>query len=179
MAPASRSSEESQSPSVVPTGMSAPPKSRFESPSSSPISPISSPSSQPASFNSSSNVRSLSITPGTWEGKEGEHLLLEAHLIWFRSYGPRSQDPYKIDQCECRIFELLNDRYAMPTRRIVVRSCEHERQYVSYCKAVLLPDMLLFRTILISNEQGYLSITFTSELKIAKLDFHGQTVHIL
>ena len=89
---------------------------------------------KPVSSSSSSKAPSRSLAESAWEGREGEDILVEARLEWYRSHGPRSQDPDEMRQCDLRIFELMSDRYNIPTRRITIRSCEREEQRISYCK---------------------------------------------
>ena len=89
---------------------------------------------KPVSSSSSSNAPLRSLAESAWEGREGEDILVEARLERYRSRGPRSQDPDEMRQCDFKIFELMSDRYNIPTRRITIRSCEREEQCISYCE---------------------------------------------
>lgn len=52
----------------------------------------------------------------------------------YHSDGGMNQLTKGMSQCECRVFELVDNKYTIPTRRISIRSCEGEEQHVSYCK---------------------------------------------
>lgn len=60
----------------------------------------------------------------------------------YLSYGRRGQVPDKMSQCDCRFFEIVDNRHSIPTRRIAVRSREDEQQVVSYCKRKWFLDWL-------------------------------------
>jgi hypothetical protein len=102
---------------------------------------------RPGSSISSSIVRPPSLAAGAWNGREGEELLIEAHLVWYESHGAQSQDPDSMQQSKCRIFELAKNGSNMLTRRIAIQSGEDEQQLVSYCKAEQIP----FKSPVLSN----------------------------
>jgi hypothetical protein len=115
--------------------------------------------------------RTSSLAAGTWDGREGEELLIELHLVRYQSHDSRRQYPDILQQCRCRVFELLNDGYRAPTRRIVIQGCEDERQLVSYCKTKQIPiksQVLSNRFILMITGQGCLSTMFMSRAQAAK-----------
>ena len=70
-----------------------------------------------------------------WEAREGEYILIDIASDQYESYRPEKQNPYKMRRCDLRIFELVNATYYISTRRLAVRSREHEEQCVSYCKS--------------------------------------------
>ncbi len=69
-----------------------------------------------------------------------EDLVFESESIIISSEfsSSRNPQPQTIEQGECRIFELLNDEYSMPTRRIVIRNRECPQDFISYYKT---PDI--------------------------------------
>lgn len=107
---------------------------------------------KPASSHRSSEEASYSPAGGAWEGRVGEDILVDAPINRFQSHGPRNQDSDKLRQCDLKIFEIVNERYSIPTRRIAIRSCENEQHCVSYCKTRLFVDMVQTRIMLIARE---------------------------
>jgi len=90
---------------------------------------------QRLSSSDSSSAGSLLGATDVWESREGEELLIEAQFVQCRCFGPRRQDPERMPQCDCRIFELANEVCGLPTKRIALRSCQDEGHSVSYCKS--------------------------------------------
>lgn len=88
--------------------------------------------SQPGSSNSTTRLIPPAIE--AWESRVGENILIKTQLMRYQSYGRRSHFPDRMSQSECRLFEFVDDRHGIPTRRIAVRSREDEKQVVSYCK---------------------------------------------
>lgn len=99
-----------------------------------PAPPRRSTSDKPMSSPSLSKASSRSFAAGVWKGRDGEDILIEAEFKRYQSCGPRSQNPDTMSNCKVRIFELVGDRFGIPTRRLAVRDCGTEEQLVSYCK---------------------------------------------
>lgn len=104
---------------------------------------------QPGSSGSSSTTRSLPLAIDAWESRKDEIMLIETQLKWSKSqlmryHSDGGTNPFTkgMSQCECRLFELVDDNYTIPTRRIAVRSREGEEQHVSYCKMRWFLDVL-------------------------------------
>lgn len=90
------------------------------------------PSPKRPSVDKPSKAPSRSLAEGAWEGRGGEYVLVEAPLYRYWSHGSSNQNPDTMGESTFRIFELVNDKYSIPTRRIAIRSREHEEQFVSY-----------------------------------------------
>ena len=173
-------------------GRPHPPQPTVDQPSSSqsvlaqPIHPPPSPPSpplvrrptvdKPGSSYSLSKAPSRPLAEGAWEGREGENILLEAPRTLYWSHEPRNKDPDEMRQCDLRIFELVNDRYSIPTRRIAIRSHELEEQCASYCKTRRIVDIIGTRIMLIAREQGCLWITYMSRSRIGTSRYRGRLV---
>jgi len=97
---------------------------------------------EPVHSSSSSKAPSRSLSEGAWDARDGEHVLVEAQVERYMSHGSTRQESDNMRQCDCRIFELMNDSYIIPTRRIAIRSSEHEELFISYCEAPWVIDTL-------------------------------------
>ena len=129
---------------------------------------------KPVSSHSLSKAQSRPLTEGAWEGREGEHILVEAPRTLYRCHKPRNQDLDEMSQCDFKIFELVNERFSIPTRRIAIRSREHEGKCVSHCKTRWIADMI----VLMAREQGCLWIMYMSTSRIGTSQYRGRLVHI-
>lgn len=107
-----------------------------------------------ASSPPSTMAPSRSFAEGAWEGRKEEYLLLEApsHRYW--SHKPSNQIPDIMGHCDFRIFELVNDQYSIPTRRIAIRNFEHKEQCESHCKTRWFIRLLRNRIMLIASGTG-------------------------
>jgi hypothetical protein len=97
---------------------------------------------EPVHSSSSSKAPSRSLSEGAWDARDGEHVLVEAQVERYMSHGSTRQEPDNMRQCDFRIFELENYSYNIPTRRIAMRSSEHEELCISYCEAPWVIDIL-------------------------------------
>jgi len=125
--------------------------------------------SPPQHFNDSSSTESRPGATDVWESREGEKLLIETQFVQCQCFGPRRQDPENMAQCDCRIFELANEVCGIPTKRIVLRSCEDESHYVSYCKSRWNFNVRKIKSRLNDNAQGCLWTLLTSRSRIVAL----------
>ncbi len=64
----------------------------------------------------------------------------ESGLTSCKSSGRREQKPDSMNQCECKVFDLLNDEYSIPSRRIVIRSLVYPQHFISSCEHAKVLD---------------------------------------
>lgn len=93
------------------------------------------PPDEPVYSSSSSEAPSRSLSEGAWDARDGENVQVEEQVYCDMSHGSTRQEPDNMRQYNLRIFELVNDSYNIPTRRIAIRSFEHEEICYSYCEA--------------------------------------------
>lgn len=124
--PARRSSEESRDFRITPTETLPPLERR-------PLFPASPQKASRAARSSSSSTKNERLCD--WEGRENESLVFESKIqsCEYTSTTPKSQSE-RINQAECRMFDLSDGEQSLPTRRLVMRNRENTQDFVSYCK---------------------------------------------